>query len=190
MEISISDPHSWNHGRVLGSPWSPLSIGPNVQSQVVIRFCITDLDGSAHMLSILQATIHRFQLDQISSPRALPTIFSSVLARIHGIHETIWQLCDDLLCHFSFQVAVQRMAGSALELLVHIRLYSDPVDQDMKLVATNSSPRLEWALIGRSHREVIYKIGSSVRVGSNENLPTFKSRFGIEKKKKKNQVTY
>ncbi|KAG1327609.1 E3 ubiquitin-protein ligase RNF181-like [Cocos nucifera] len=102
-------------------------LSPQAQSQVLVRIRFTDVEYClANTLSILQATVHRFHLGQIPLLRAVPTIISFVLARIDGIHETIWRLCNNLLHRFSAQVAAQMMDGSALELLVHIGLLLRP----------------------------------------------------------------
>lgn len=115
-------------------------LAPQIQPQVVVWIHFTHFNGSANTLSILQPVIHRFHLGQNPLPRVIPTIVSAVVARIHGsihgVHETIWRLCEDLLRRFSSEDAGRMMAGSAIELLVHIGQLLRPggSNQDMELM--------------------------------------------------------
>ncbi|XP_029117690.2 uncharacterized protein [Elaeis guineensis] len=95
-------------------------LDPQVQPQVVVRIRFTGFDSSANRISILSAMTHCFRLGQTPLSRALPMIVHFVVAQIHGVHAPSCRFCSDLRRSFSSLFSAQLMAGSVLELLVHI----------------------------------------------------------------------
>ncbi|XP_008810778.1 probable E3 ubiquitin-protein ligase RHB1A [Phoenix dactylifera] len=154
-------------------------LAPREQPQVVIRIRFIGFDSSANTLSILQAAIHRFHLGQIPLPRALPTMVSTVVARIHGVHATVRRLCNDLLLSFSSLVSAQMMAGSALELLIQIGLLLGPgaSNQDVELMhdwMLENPPEEEEEMGGAVYDHYLYE-GVDVSHGGFGGVPASRS---------------
>ncbi|XP_038984780.1 E3 ubiquitin-protein ligase CIP8-like [Phoenix dactylifera] len=133
---------SYNLGNAIVHMEARRVLAPQVQPQVVVGIRFTSFRIPADDLSIAPATFHRFHLVQIPLPTALPSIVSSVVARLHGVHGTVRRFCNDRILRFSSLAAAQMMDdGSALELLVHVGLLLGQrgSDEDFDLM-------LEWMM--------------------------------------------
>ncbi|KAG1327610.1 E3 ubiquitin-protein ligase RING1-like [Cocos nucifera] len=154
-------------------------LAPQAQPQVVVRIRFTGFDSSANTISILSATTHCFRLGQIPLSRAFPMIVYVVLAQIHGVHAPGFRLCSDLRRSFSSLVSGEFVAGSVLELLVHIGRLLGPGEpsQDIEILLDwmlENPPEQEEEMAGAAH-DFDHDEGVDLSHGGHGGMPASRS---------------